>query len=116
MPKNNRNIDISNLTINKIDNSNFEEAWNCFISLTEGENISFSPSLEYWEKWCDTFPTYLVYQNNIKIGIFSYKTTELLLQYFLLKYAGNIFCIGKQPQTFNSMIYICKKYFNLFVH
>jgi len=83
-------------------------------NLNELNNIYFSPSIIYWEKWIEVFHTYLVYQNEKIIGLFSIDTNILYGRNYLNQ-ANLLICIGQQPETINASITMTRKNFDVLI-
>ena len=125
VPRGNNNIKLNiwYFDLAKMNNNNTnlivervkEESFNFYMSLVKDKKIAFIPSLNYWKKWVEVFPTYTVKKDDKLIGMFcfnNYNVRYPIKKSSLMK--GNLlFCLGKQPETLESSIEKCKSYLNI---
>ena len=107
----------SSLTIEKVGMENLKKSYQFYNSYCENKKFYFSPSYEYWDKWVNTFPTYIVFENNKIIGVFSFenKCVYYTQTRNYLNTGHLIICIGEQPKTLNSALIIGKNIFDYLV-
>ena len=105
------------LTIEKVCMENLKKSYQFYNSYCENKKFYFSPSYEYWDKWVNTFPTYIVFENNKIIGIFSFENKWVYhTQTRNYLFTGHLVtCIGEQPKTLNSALIIGKNIFDYLV-
>ena len=102
--------------IKQVDENNYERAYDFYINYLKDKVFYFSPSLEYWKKWINCFPTYLIFDHkNEIIGLFSYDYNLLkFLSYHDYIHRGCLItCIGKQPEVLHASISQGRKMFDI---
>ncbi len=78
-------------------------------TLTESKKFVFYPDINLWIKWIENFPTYIIYKNNIEIGIVSINTIHCIIDN--TKEEGRlalpVICAGDIKSVLPVLIHIC---------
>jgi hypothetical protein len=101
--------------IKRVDENNLELAYNFYTNYLKDKIFYFSPNLSYWKKWIICFPTYLIFDADQIIGLFSYDASLLKFpsyQDYLFK-GSLMICIGKQPDVLNASISQARNMFDI---
>jgi len=111
-PKNYKNLFIIKEMKNifRVNSYNIIDALKFYKKETEDKKIYFSPTLDYFKIWIEIFPTYIVVNEGNITGLFSFNirntyypmtNNEIFTGYLIT-------CIGKQPETLVSSLFIAK--------
>jgi len=111
------NINIINLGVDiiKINQNNAEISRIYHKEYLKDKSLFFNPSLEYWKKWVNVFPTYMVQSSGKIIGLFSIKTykTQPYRSNTIYNNCSTLICIGEQPFILDCMIQTCKHQYDI---
>jgi len=97
----------------KVDIKNSKQSYDFYFDYMKDKNIYFSPSYEYWQKWIESFPTYILFQNEKIIGLFSFNSNYIRYSSNELNMGILLICIGEQPITLKSALYASKNLFDI---
>ena len=75
-------------------------------NLIQNKTFVFSPNFVFWKKWCSSFTTFVVKEENKTIGLFSFDDNIVKnpIKKSYTKKGFLLICMGKQPETFQSAI------------
>ena len=61
----------------KVCENNIKKAHTFYMNYVKDKKVYFSPSLEYYSKWISVFPTYIVYDYDKIVGLFSFSERKV---------------------------------------
>ena len=104
--------DETNNRVSLVDKSNIQISYEFLISSQKDKKFCFSPSLKYWEKWTNVFPTFIVEEKNKIIGLFVFNNHEIWYptNRTLINTGYLIFSIG---EILKEAIIQSKKYYDI---
>jgi hypothetical protein len=94
---------------------NSKEAYEFYFNYMKGKKFYFAPSYEYWLKWIESFPTYIVRAHSGITGMYSFNSNNIRYPLFRCEIMTGILltCIGEQPSTLKSSLITAKKMFDM---
>jgi len=101
--------------IKAVNENNIIKAYDFYINIVKDKKFYFKTNFYLWKKWIKTFPTYLVFDNEDVIGIFSFHRVKRFYENFeeTLNICDLILCIGEQPMTLKSSFIQAKNEFDI---
>ena len=94
---------------------NSKEAYEFYFNYMKGKKFYFAPSYEYWLKWIESFPTFIVRSHSGITGMYSFNSNNIRYPLFRCEIMTGILltCIGEQPSTLKSSLITAKKMFDI---
>jgi hypothetical protein len=101
--------------IEKVEDKNVKNAYDFYMNYVKDKKFYFAPSYEYWQKWIQSFPTFLIYKDNEISGLFSFNSNNVRYALLRSEIMNGILltCIGEQPETLQSSLFTAKKFFDI---
>ncbi|MBA3286300.1 MAG: GNAT family N-acetyltransferase [Nitrosopumilus sp.] len=101
----------------KVDNSNSIRAYEFYMNYVKDKKCKFLPGFNLWNKWVETFPTYIIINGNIIEGIFSFNNSMVWHSVCMasLNTGYILFCLGSQPSTLNKSLIEAKKSYDILI-
>lgn len=98
-----------------VDKNNSEKAYNFYINYVKNKKFKFLPGLTFWNKWIESFPTYITVTDGNINGIFSFNSNKMWhSSYMTVLNTGYIlFCLGDQPSTLKKSLFQAKMMFDI---
>ena len=66
-------------SFSKITNTNSIESLNLYKKLIKNKKFVFYPDIDLWKKWINIFPSFIIYKENVEIGIVSLHTLYCII-------------------------------------
>ena len=109
------NLEGVGLDVKKVVEENARIAYDFYFNSMKGKKFYFSPSYEYWLKWLESFPTYILLEKSEIVGLFCFNSDNIRypLHRVELMTGKLIICIGKQPETLKSSLFIAKSLYDM---
>ena len=97
-----------NHTYIKVTSDNIDSSLEYYLLSIEGKKLSFYPDKKLWEKWVEGFPTYLIYKNEIIVGIASINTIFCVITYTGMegRIVTPVICNGDMKSVLPVLIHI----------